>query len=86
MMFFAKPPAKKVRLNENVAPDGTSKKGEDGILPPPPPLTLAPFATVPFKVMITGVNRTEKTRLEAIVKRLGAKCTTKFRRMHSSGC
>lgn len=85
---FAKPPAKKVRLNENVAPDkkgedGTkkgedgTKKGEDGILPPPPPLTLAPFATVPFKVMITGVSRTEKGRLEAIVKRLGAKCTTK---------
>ena len=75
--IFAKPPAKKMRVGENVAPDQI-KKSEDSILPPPPPLTLAPFATVPFKVMITGLDKKEKVRLEGIVKRLGAKCTTKF--------
>lgn len=74
---FAKPSVKKVRVSENIGPDASKKSEDTPLLPPPPPLTLAPFATVPFKVMITGCDSVkEKARLEAIVKRMGAKCLT----------
>lgn len=90
------PPAKRVKLEDNAAhenglakllastptpADGVSCVGPNA-LPPPPPLTLAPFVSLSnpeagaIKVLFSGLMSDEEERLAQIVKRLGGKTTT----------
>jgi len=75
---FTKPIAKKPRLSSSSTTEGVSNHTNTNGIPPPPPLTLAPFIPPSaqehiFKVLFTGIKAADLPSLEEAVKKLGAR-------------